>query len=176
MGSIYEFEGHCPQIGEGTYIHPEAVLIGSVKIGRGCMICAGAVLRADFAPITIGHGSNVQDNSIIHVGYEEGVVLQDNVLVGHGVILHDVIIKNGSFIGMGAILLPRVIVEEDAVVGAGAVLPPGFIVPARKLVLGNPAKIHKDVSDAMLEENKAGLAFYQELTKKYLNGVRKIEP
>ena len=77
---------------------------------------------------------------------------------------------------MGALLLPRVVVGEDAVVGAGAVVPPGFIVPARKLVLGNPAKIYKDVSDAMLEENKVGLALYQELTKKYLKDVRKIEP
>jgi len=173
--AIYEFDGRRPEIGEGAYIHPEAVLIGAVKIGAGCLICAGAVLRADFADINIGPGSNVQDNCVIHAGLGPGAFIEDNVIIGHGAILHDVVLKSGAYIGMGAVLLPGVIVETEAMVGAGSVVSTGFVVPARKMAVGNPAKVRKDLTPSMLEEIKAGLIGYQELTEKYRRSARRIE-
>jgi len=172
---IYEFEGRRPEIGERSYVHPEAVLIGAVKVGPGCLVCAGAVLRADFAQISLGPGSNIQDNCVIHAGLGPGAFIEDNVIVGHGAILHDVTLKSGAYIGMGAVLLPGVIVETEAMVGAGAVVSSGFVVPSRKIAMGNPAKIRKDISPSMVEEIKSGLIGYQELTEKYRRSARRID-
>ncbi len=173
--AVYEFEGLRPIIGEGSYIHPQAVLIGAVNIGRGCLICAGAVLRADFGRISIGDGSNIQDNGVCHVRPGGSVAVEQDVIVGHAAILHDAVVRRGAVIGMGSILQNDTVVEEEAMVGAGAVLAPRFVVPARKIVVGNPARIHKDVSDEMLQMARAGLKLYQQLPERYLQGARLVE-
>jgi len=173
--SIYEFEGHSPLIDTDAYIHPEAVLIGSVTIGKGCFIGAGAVLRADFGQINVGNRSNVQENCVIHVSPGKMVWIRENVIIGHGAILHDVMIHTGAIIGMGSVLLSDVVVEEGAMVGAGAVVHTGFIVPARKMVLGNPAKIQKDLSRSFQEKMMAGLVLYQTLPERYKKGTKRIK-
>lgn len=172
---IYEFEGHSPEVSPDSYLHPEAILIGSVRVGRGCFVGAGAVLRADFGEIIIGDGSNVQENCVIHVSPGRKVWIQENVIIGHGAILHDVIIKTGAVIGMGSILLQDAVIEEDAMVGGGSVVVAGFTVPAGKIVAGNPARIKKDLPESSRELLKAGLALYQELPKRYQKGVRRIK-
>lgn len=171
---LYEFEGKRPQIGADTFVHAQAVVIGDVQIGRGCYIGAGAALRGDFGQIIIGHGSNVQENAVLHVSPVQPVVVADDVIVAHGALMHDCTIKRGAIIGMGAVILHGAVVEEEAMVGAGAMVPPGFVVPTRKIVVGNPAKIHKDVTKTMLEMNKLGLAVYQELPARCFNGLRLI--
>jgi phenylacetic acid degradation protein len=169
---MYEFEENRPEVGDGTYVHPEAVLIGSVRIGRGCYIGAGAVLRADFGEIVIGNGSNVQECAVIHVSPGQRVFIEDDVVIAHSAILHDVIVKRGAVVGMGAILLHYVTVEEESIVGAGSLVSSGFTVPSRKVVIGSPARIHKDVSSSMLDVMKAGLAVYQELPARYLTNSK----
>ena len=173
--SIYEFEGHSPLIDTDAYIDPEAVLIGSVTIGRGCFVGAGAVLRADFGEIIVGNHSNVQENCVIHVSPGKKVWIQENVTIGHGAILHDAMIHTGAIIGMGSILLQDVVVEEGAMVAAGAVVSTGFTVRARKMVSGNPAKIQKNLPESFQERMKTGLALYKTLPRRYKKGARRIK-
>lgn len=173
--ALYEFEGKAPQIGEGTYIHPSAVLIGDVTVGTGCLIAPGAALRGDFGKIIVGNGSNVQENAVCHATPLQPVDIGDNVIIAHGALLHDATIKQGAVIGMGAIILHRAVVEEDAQVAAGAVVTPGFVVPARKIVMGNPAVVTKDVTDKVLEITRLGLQMYQELAGRYIKGARRID-
>jgi carbonic anhydrase/acetyltransferase-like protein (isoleucine patch superfamily) len=174
--AIYEFEGKAPRIGDGTFIHPEAVLIGAVTIGRGCFIGAGAVLRADFGEIFVGDGSNVQENAVLHASPIQPVRIENDAIVAHGALLHDATIRRGAVVGMGAVILHRAVVEEDAVVGAGSVVSPGFVVPAHKIAFGNPAQIQKDVSDDALQITKIGLAMYQELPERCRKGLKRLDP
>jgi carbonic anhydrase/acetyltransferase-like protein (isoleucine patch superfamily) len=173
--ALYEFEGKAPQIGQGTYIHPLAALIGDVTVGDGCLIAAGAALRGDFGKIMVGNGSNVQENAVLHASPMQPIDIGDNVIIAHGALLHDAIIKKGAVVGMGAVVLHRAVVEEDAQVAAGAVVTPGFIVPARKIAMGNPAKIAKDVTDQVLEITRLGLQMYQELAGRYIKGAKRID-
>ena len=172
---FYEFEGKQPQVGKDTFVHPAAVLIGEVTVGSGCYLGAGAVLRGDFGRIIIGSGSNVQENSVLHASPMDPVQVEDDVVIGHGALMHDCTIKKGAIIGMGAVILHRAVVENEAMVGAAAVVAPGFVVPARKIVMGNPARVQKDVSDNMIQINKLGLAAYQELPGRYFNGFKEIK-
>lgn len=172
---IYEFDGRRPQIGAETFIHPEAVLIGDVRIGRGCLVCAGAVLRGDFGEIVMGDGSNAQDNAVIHMSPGGRTVIGRNVIIGHSAILHDAVIEDGGFVGMGAVLLPGAVVESGAMAAAGAVVPSRFRVPAGKIAAGNPAEIQKDVSEPLRQMNQAGLKLYQDLTARYLQSFRRVD-
>lgn len=173
--TVYEFEGKRPLIGKGSYVHPQAVLIGDVEIGQGCFVGAGAVLRGDFGRILVGDGSNVQENSVLHASPLRPVDIKDDVIVAHGVLMHDATVMRGSVIGMGSILLHNAIVEEEAMVGAGAVVAQGFVVPSRRLVQGNPAEVSKKLSDKFIETARLGLLAYQELPRRYLDGARRLD-
>lgn len=171
---IYAFEESCPEVSPGAFVHPEAVLIGSVTVGDRCFIGAGAVIRADFASIRVGAGSCVQENCVIHVTPGMGAVIEEDVIVGHGAVLHDVRIQPGAVVGMAAVLLQGVIVERDSMVAAGAVVATGFVVPAGKIVAGNPAKVLKDLPEAYRQVFREGLSLYQQLPERYRKGLRRI--
>ncbi|MBU2549211.1 MAG: phenylacetic acid degradation protein PaaY [Proteobacteria bacterium] len=172
---IYEFEGKRPRIDEAAYVHPEAVVLGSVTIGKKCYIGPGAVLRADFGDIFVGDGSNIQENCVLHASHVQPIVIEENVIVAHGVLLHDNIVKRGAFIGMGAVLLHGAVVEEEAVVAAGSMVAHNYVVPRRKIVAGNPARVVKAVSEEMVEATRLGLAAYQELPERYRKGCIRID-
>ena len=171
--SLYEFEGRRPLVSEQAFVHPDAVLIGNVTVEEKCFIGAGAVLRGDFGPISIGRGSDVQENAVAHASPLQPVIVEEDVVIGHGVLMHDCRICRGAVVGMGAVILHGAVIEKEAMVGAGAVVSPRFVVPARKIVVGNPAQVHKDVSDDMLEISKIGLSMYQELPERYKKGFKK---
>ncbi|MEN6433103.1 MAG: hypothetical protein ABFD06_09570 [Smithella sp.] len=88
--ALYEFEGKRPQVPIDSFVHPHAVLIGDVKVGHECLIAPGVSIRADFGPVVIGNRSNVQDNSVIHVYPDSRVIIEEDVTIAHGTILHDV--------------------------------------------------------------------------------------
>ena len=171
---FYEFEGHRPEIGDQAFIHPQAVLIGRVFVGRGCFIGAGAVLRGDFGEIFVGDGSNVQENAVLHATPIRPARLEEDVIFAHSALLHDSTVRRGAMVGMGAIILHGALVEEDAVVAAGALVPPGYTVPSRKIVAGNPARVIKEVSDEALAMNRIGLAEYQEMARRHLAGLKRL--
>ncbi|MEW6444173.1 MAG: gamma carbonic anhydrase family protein [bacterium] len=171
---LYSFEDLTPAVAEDAFVHPEAVLIGAVTIGSRCFVGAGAVLRADLAEIRVEDGSCVQENCVVHAAPGLGVLIQQDVIVGHGAILHDVTIRPGAVVGMGAVLLEGVVVEKGAMVAAGSVVPSRFVIPAGKIVGGNPAKVVKDLPESYREFFRAGLALYQGLPERYRKGLRRI--
>ena len=172
---LYALEDATPMVHPEAFVHPEAVLIGDVRIGKKCFIGACAVLRADFSSIVVGDGSNVQENCVLHVTPGLGITIEEDVVIAHGAMLHDVTVKRGSVVGMNSVLLQGVVVEEGAMVAAGTVVPNDFVVPAKKIVAGNPAKIKHDVPAMYEELRQAGLTMYQELPERYRRGMRKIE-
>lgn len=172
---VYAFEDATPVVDPDAFVHPEAVLIGQVSIGKKCFIGAGAVLRGDFGKISVGDGSNVQENCVIHVSPGEEVRIEDDVIVAHGAILHDATVKRGSVVGMGAVVMQGAVIEQGVLVAAGTLVPTNFVAEAGKIVAGNPGKVKGDVPATHEEFFRAGLAIYQELPERYRKGMRKIE-
>jgi carbonic anhydrase/acetyltransferase-like protein (isoleucine patch superfamily) len=167
--SLYSFEGKVPQIGDDSYVHSEATVIGSVTIGKRCFIGPGAVLRGDLGAIEVGDGTNIQDNCVIHA--DRKVVIAQNIIVGHGAIIHDVILKDRVVVGMGSILMNGVVAEEDAIIGAGSVVKEHFKIPQRKIVVGNPGRIVKELDDEGIKRVADGVKHYQDLSDRYKRGL-----
>lgn len=171
--ALYEFEGKRPRVSDGTFIHPQATIIGAVTIGSMCFIGPGAVLRGDLGEIEIGDGTNIQDNCVIHA--DRKVVISDNIIIGHGAIIHDVILKQRVIVGMGALLMNGVVAEDDAVIGAGTIVKENTTIPAGKIMVGNPGRIVKTIDEEGKGRFLAGLGRYQELTGRYRSGLKLIE-
>ena len=165
--TIYRFENKSPIIRQTTYVHPQASIIGDVEIADHCFIGAGAVLRGDFGSIRIGAGTCVQDNCVIHVGIEGMVSIAENVIIAHGAILHDVIIKPYVLIGMGSILMTGVSCQDHVMIAAGSVVKENFHIASHMVVAGNPARIIKPLSNEQKNRIIEGIKTYQDLTKRY---------
>lgn len=145
-----------------AHIAPNATVLGDVTIGRDTSIWYGAVLRADRGAITVGDGSNIQDNAVVHMGDGLDVTIGDGVSVGHGAILHGCRVGNGTLIGMGAIVMNGAVIGKDCIIGAGALIPQYKIIPDRSVVLGNPGKIIREVSEEEIAANRNNAALYEE--------------
>ncbi|MCK9273643.1 MAG: gamma carbonic anhydrase family protein [Syntrophales bacterium] len=171
---IYELNGKIPGISNTTFVHPDAVLIGEISIGENCFIGPGAIIRGDFGPVFLKDGISLQDNVVIHVSPGSSVIIEENAIIGHSVILHDVHIAPRAVIGMGAILLFNVICEEDAFVAAGSVLKKGMRVPAGMIAGGNPAKILRNASDEQIRHAAEGVQLYQDLARQYRETLKRI--
>ncbi|MGD0169524.1 MAG: gamma carbonic anhydrase family protein, partial [Smithella sp.] len=159
-----------------SFVHPHAVLTGDIEVGHECLIAPGVSIRADFGPVVIGNRSNVQDNAVIHVYPGSRVIVEEDVTIAHGVILHDVHIKSRCVIGIGAILLFNVVCEEDVFVSIASVVSKGMLIPAGKIVAGNPAKITHDVTDAQKIMAKSGIDVYCDLCRKYIATMKPSMP
>ena len=168
--TLYSFEGKKPVVAENSFLHPQTTLIGSVTIGSHCFIGPGAVLRGDLGEIEVGTGTNIQDNCVIHA--DKKVIIGQNIIIGHGAIIHDVLLKQGVVVGMGAILMSGVVAEEDVIIGAGSVVKEHFKIPPRKIVVGNPARIVKEIDEEGKRRVERGLKCYQELTERYIKGLK----
>ena len=172
--ALYEFDGKRPQVPPDSFVHPNASLIGDVKIGHECLIAPGVSIRADFGPVSIGDHSSIQDNAVIHVFPDSVVTIGEDVTIAHGVMLHDAQIKSRCVIGMGAIVLFNVICEEDVFVAVGSLIPKGMHIPPGKNVSGNPAVVTHDVTDNQKIMAKAGIDYYRELCKKYIATMKVV--
>lgn len=165
-GLVLPYLDKKPSIGNDVFIAHHASIIGEVTLGDNVSIWFGAVLRGDIAPVKVGKGSNVQDNSVLHVGDTDPCVVGENVVVGHNCILHGCTIEDDCMIGMGAIIINGAVIGKGSVVGAGALVTQGTIIPPYSLVLGAPAKVKRDLT----EEEKAHQAvFAPKYTKVALN-------
>lgn len=172
--ALYEFDGKRPQVPADSFVHPNAVLIGDVKVGHECLIAPGVSIRADFGPIVIGDRSSVQDNAVIHVYPGSQSIIENDVTIAHGVILHDVHIKARCMIGIGSIILFNVICEEDVFVSVGSLVPKGMHIPAGKVVAGNPAVIARDLTERDKASAKDGIEAYRYLCRTYLATMKSI--
>jgi len=173
---IYEFEGFIPVVHPSSFVHPQAAVTGNVIIGKNVYIGPGAAIRGDWGQITIEDGCNVQENCTIHMFPGVEVVLEEGAHIGHGAIIHGARIGRNSLIGMNAVLMDEVVVEEECIIGALTFVPAKMIIPRRSLVVGNPAKIIKEVSDEMIDWKTEGTALYQQLPAHCHQHLKPVEP
>jgi len=173
---IYAFEGFVPVVHESAFVHPQAAVTGNVIIGRNVYVGPGAAIRGDWGGIVIEDGCNVQENCTIHMFPGVVVVLEAGAHVGHGAIVHGARIGANALIGMNAVIMDNAIVGSGCVIGALCFVPTGMDIPPRKVVVGNPAKIVKDVTDEMLAWKTAGTALYQALPAAMRAAWGPVEP
>lgn len=165
-----------PVVHESAFVHPQANVTGDVWIGRDVYIGPGAVLRGDWGRITVGDGANVQENCIVHVFPGLDVVLEESAHIGHGAIVHGAHVGRNCLIGMNAVLMDKAVVGADSIVGALAFVPQGMQIPPRSVVVGNPARIIKEVSDEQLSWKTEGTAWYQALPKDCEQSLEECQP
>jgi carbonic anhydrase/acetyltransferase-like protein (isoleucine patch superfamily) len=173
---IYEFDGFIPVVHESAFVHPHATVTGNVIIGRNVYVGPGAAIRGDWGGIVIEDGCNVQENCTIHMFPGVTVVLEASAHIGHGAIVHGARIGRNSLIGMNAVIMDNAVVGAECIVGALTFVPADMQIPNRKVVVGNPAKIVKDVSDEMIEWKTEGTALYQALPGRLFESLKPCEP
>jgi carbonic anhydrase/acetyltransferase-like protein (isoleucine patch superfamily) len=173
---IYEFEGFIPVVHPSSFVHPLAAVTGNVIIGKNVYIGPGAAIRGDWGQITINDGCNVQENCTIHMFPGVEVVLEEGAHIGHGAIIHGARVGKNSLVGMNAVLMDEVVVEEECIIGALAMVPAKMHIPRRSLVVGNPAKVIKQVSDEMMDWKTEGTNLYQQLPAHCHQHLKEVEP
>jgi carbonic anhydrase/acetyltransferase-like protein (isoleucine patch superfamily) len=173
---FYEFKGMKPVAHPSSFIHPQAAVTGNVIIGKDCYIGPGAALRGDWGQIILEDGCNVQENCTIHMFPGVTVLLKEGAHIGHGAIIHGASIGKNCLVGMNAVIMDNVLLGDESIVGALTLIKEGEIIPARSLVVGNPGKIIKQVSDEMLDWKTKGTKLYQQLPAEMLASSTLCEP
>lgn len=176
MANIFEFDGFKPVIDESAYIHPNATITGNVIIGKDVYIGPGAAIRGDWGGIVIKDGCNVQENCTIHMFPGVTVILEESVHIGHGAIIHGAHIGKNCLIGMNAVIMDNTTIGNGCIVGALCFVPAEMKIPNRKVVVGNPAKVVKEVSDDMLHWKTEGTKLYQQLPQDLRDTLKPCEP
>jgi phenylacetic acid degradation protein len=176
MANVFAFDELVPVIHETAFIHPNATITGDVVIGRDVYVGPGAAIRGDWGGIVIEDGCNVQENCTIHMFPGVTVVLERSAHIGHGAIVHGARIGENSLIGMNAVIMDNAVVGAGSIVGALCFVPAQMQIPPRSVVVGNPARIVKQVSDEMLAWKKEGTALYQALPAQLHATLRACEP
>ena len=161
--ACYQFKGIKPAIHESSFIHPLCAVTGNVIIGKNVYIGTGAAISGDFGKIIIHDGCNVQENCTIHMFPGVTVVLKENAHIGHGAVIHGSTIGRNCLVGMNAVIMDNVELGDDCIVGALSFIKADQIIPARSMLVGNPAKIIKQVSDEMIQWKTQGTTIYQQL-------------
>ncbi|MEN7972966.1 MAG: gamma carbonic anhydrase family protein [Verrucomicrobiota bacterium] len=167
---IHRFEDRTPSLPPEYYVADSAAVIGDVVLHNQSSIWFGAVLRGDIEPITIGERSNIQDNSVVHTGRNQPVVVGSGVTVGHKVILHGCTIGNNCLIGMGAILLDGCEIGDNCIVGAGTLVKQNQKIRAGSLAVGSPARAIRKLSEEELSDIRGYAERYVALQARYRNG------
>ncbi|WP_110114192.1 gamma carbonic anhydrase family protein [Bacillus sp. CGMCC 1.16541] len=144
---IYPYKDKTPTISASAYIADYVTITGDVSIGDESSIWFNTVIRGDVAPTIIGNRVNIQDQSTLHQSPNNPLIIEDDVTVGHQVILHSAILRQNSLIGMGSIVLDGAEIGEGAFIGAGSLVPPGKKIPPHTLALGRPAKVVRELTD-----------------------------
>ena len=174
--AIYEFNGFKPVIHESSFIHPLAAVTGNVIIGKDVYVGPGAAIRGDWGKIVIEDGCNVQENCTIHMFPGTTTILKKGAHIGHGAIIHGGVIGENCLIGMNSVVMDDVVMGDECIVGALAFVAAKMEIPKRSLLVGNPAKIIKQVSDEMIAWKTKGTQLYQALPKECYEGLKECEP
>ncbi|GAA2013742.1 gamma carbonic anhydrase family protein [Microbacterium ulmi] len=162
--SILSVAGRIPELHESAYVASGARIIGAVTLAEGASVWYNAVLRADSDAITVGAGSNLQDNVSVHVDSRHPVVIGENVSVGHNAVVHGCEIGDGSLIGMGSVVLSGAVIGAGCLVAGGAVVLEGSVIPDGSLVAGVPAKVRRELT----EEERAGIVRNAEIYRAHV--------
>jgi phenylacetic acid degradation protein len=172
----YKFKGFIPVVDPSSFVHPLAAVTGNVVIGKNCYVGPGAALRGDWGAIVIEDGCNVQENCIIHMFPGVTVLLKSSAHIGHGAIIHGATIGKNCLVGMNSVIMDNVELGDECIVGALTFIREGEKIPDRSLVIGNPGKIIKKVSDEMITWKIKGTQLYQELAKEMSRNFESCEP
>lgn len=173
---IYEFNGFKPVIKESAFIHHTASVIGNVHIGKDVYVGPGAAIRGDWGEIIIEDGCNIQENCVIHMFPGVSLKLEEGAHIGHGAIIHGADIGRNCLVGMNAVIMDRVKLGAESIVGALSFIKADTQIPERSLVVGNPAKIIRQVSDEMLAWKTRGTELYQKLPSDCYQSLKPCDP
>ena len=173
---IYQYKDFIPVINETAFIHPQATVTGNVIIGKNVYIGPGASIRGDYGKIIIEDGCNVQENCTIHMFPGVTVLLKTNAHIGHGAIIHGATIGQNCLIGMNAVIMDNVILGDECIVGALTFIKADQHIPQRSLIVGNPGKVIKQVSDEMIHWKSEGTKIYQQLANDMHHLWKPCEP
>jgi carbonic anhydrase/acetyltransferase-like protein (isoleucine patch superfamily) len=171
---LFAFEGHEPTVSQKAWIAPTATIVGDVRIEDEASIWYGAVLRADFGPIIVRRGANVQDGSVLHGGHDPVTEIGEGATVGHLCVVHGAVIGTEALIGNGATVLDGAVIGARALVAAGSTVPPGMAIPDGMLAVGTPARVTRAVSGTAKEWVDTNPEIYRELARRHAAGVRPV--
>ncbi len=173
---IYRFEDHIPVVDPSSFVHPMATVTGKVVIGKNVYVGPGAAIRGDFGGIIIEDGCNVQENCTVHMFPGVTVRLREGAHIGHGAIIHGAQIGKNCLVGMNTVIMDNVELGDECIVGALTFIKAGEKFPRRSLVVGNPAKIIREVSDEMMDWKTEGTRIYQALPARCHESLRPAIP
>ncbi|MEZ4795742.1 MAG: transferase hexapeptide repeat family protein [Flavobacteriaceae bacterium] len=173
---IYEFKGYIPVVHDSSFVHPLAAVTGNVIIGKNCYIGPGAAIRGDWGQIILEDGVNVQENCTVHMFPGKSITLKESAHIGHGAIIHGANIGRNVLVGMNTVIMDDAVIGDECIVGAMAFVKAQTIIPKRSLVVGNPAKVVRQVTDEMIDWKTKGTTLYQQLPKECLESLKEVEP
>lgn len=173
---IYSFKGFRPVIHPSSFIHPQANVTGKVIIGRDVYIGPGAAIRGDWGRIIIEDGCNVQENCTLHMFPGLTVLLRRGAHIGHGAVIHGAEIGKNVLVGMNSVIMDKVIIGESSIIGALTFLKAGEQIPDKSLVVGNPGRIIREVSEEMIDWKTKGTQLYQQLPANCFSELKACEP
>ena len=169
---LVTFDSHTPVVDATAFVAPNATLIGQVTLAAGSSVFYGSVLRGDTDSISIGDGSNVQDNVSMHTDAGLKLAVGSGVSIGHGAVVHGCVIEDDCLIGMGATILNRAVIGTGSLVAAGAVVLEDTVIPPRSLVAGVPAKVRRELTDDEVDGVRQNARHYLQLAQEH----RAIQP
>jgi phenylacetic acid degradation protein len=173
---IFSFKGYVPVIHESSFVHPLAAVTGNVIIGKNCYIGPGAAIRGDWGQIILEDGVNVQENCTVHMFPGKSIVLKESAHIGHGAIIHGANIGKNVLVGMNTVIMDDAQIGDESIIGAMSFIKAETIIPNRSLVVGNPAKVIKEVSDDMIAWKTKGTQLYQQLPAVCHESLKEVEP
>jgi len=174
--AYYEFNGIKPIVHPSSFVHPQAAVTGNVIIGKDVYIGPGAALRGDWGQIIIEDGCNVQENCTVHMFPGVTVLLKESAHIGHGAIIHGATIGRNCLVGMNAVIMDEAELGDDCIVGALTFIKQEEKFPPRSLIVGNPAKIIRQVSEEMIAWKTEGTRLYQQLPLLCFDTLKPCEP
>jgi carbonic anhydrase/acetyltransferase-like protein (isoleucine patch superfamily) len=160
---IYAFKGFIPVVHPSSFVHPQAAVTGNVIIGKNVYVGPGAAIRGDWGGIIIEDGCNVQENCTVHMFPGVTITLHEGAHIGHGAIIHGATIGRNVLVGMNAVIMDEAVIGDECIVGAMTFVAAKTIIPNRSLLVGNPHRIVKQVSDEMVAWKTKGTQLYQQL-------------
>lgn len=163
MAPLYPFAGNTPAVHDSVFVAPTASIIGNATLARDASAFYGVSVRADTAAITVGEGSNLQDNVVLHADPGFPCTVGERVSVGHAAVVHGCTVEDDCLIGMGATILNGAVIGMGSLVAAGAVVLEGTNIPPRSLVAGVPGKVRRELTDEEYDGVRANAARYREL-------------